>query len=222
MDSLRLACNNIIRRTNRYTFDDHKIAICLHTWFLGRYVKRTCREHSPIIASRIIEFLWPGISTPCERKSREDPHLGNAISWCTRPIKQISLTAELRRRVHGDRLNRDVKLVLGGYHAISSVLWLRTWREREKRREEERKKRPLAILARGEIDCAVGGASRGTSTISAREGCCASLEFIISALIGYNLPCNDHACPLPKLYFFKWNRFNEAISFRVHANKVSF
>lgn len=140
MDSLRLACNNIIRRTNRYTFDDHKIAICLHTWFLGRYVKRTCREHSPIIASRIIEFLWPGISTPCERKSREDPHLGNAISWCTRPIKQISLTAELRRRVHGDRLNKDVKLVLGGYHAISSVLWLRTWREREKKRRRKKKK----------------------------------------------------------------------------------
>lgn len=78
--------------------------------------------------------------------------------------------------------------------------------EKEKREEKKRKKegkRPLAILARGEIDCTVGGASRGTSTISTHEGCCESLEFIISPLIGYNLPCNDHACSLPKLYFFK-------------------
>lgn len=81
-------------------------------------------------------------------------------------------------------------------------------RKREKRKkggkkEKGREKRPLAILARGEIDCTVGGASRGTSTISTREGCRESLEFIISPLIGYNLPCNDHACSLPKLYFFK-------------------
>lgn len=73
-----------------------------------------------------------------------NPHLGNAISWRTRPIKQISLTAELRRRVHGDRLNRDVKLVLAWIprHLLCTVVtYVVVKKEKKKKREEERKKK---------------------------------------------------------------------------------
>ena len=76
--------------------------------------------------------------------------------------------------------------------------------EGEKKRERERKKKGLSrFWHAGKLIAPWVVRPVGRGTISTHEGCCESLEFIISPLIGYNLPCNDHACSLPKLYFFK-------------------
>ena len=45
---------------------------------------------------------------------------------------------------------------------IGKMVKLPAFRIEKKKRERKKKKRPLAILARGEIDCTVGGASRRT------------------------------------------------------------